>query len=179
MSHENKLSLIDRLAAIPYTGAISDILDEMGFTNQVLPYSIQAIQRGQTLAGRAMTVQGERVASIDPEIVFLPFLKMLGDLGPGDVIVSQPNDNTCAHIGDSCETAQFRSTGAVIDGGARDTDYIPSSDSHLPGIPPLDIVGRWRSGLQYPIKISPSRFNPVTMFQGIVTAPLFQRLLKK
>ena len=51
MSDENKLSLIDRLAAIPYTGAISDIMDEMGFTNQVLPHSIQAIQRGQTLGG--------------------------------------------------------------------------------------------------------------------------------
>jgi regulator of RNase E activity RraA len=148
MSDENKLSLVDRLAAIPYTGAISDIMDEMGFTNQVLPHSIQAIQRGQTLVGRAMTVQGELVASIDPEVVFIPFLKMLGDLRPGDVIVNQPNDNMCAHIGElSCETAQFRGArGAVIDGGARDTDYILKL-----GFPvfsryttPLDIVGRWR-----------------------------------
>jgi 4-hydroxy-4-methyl-2-oxoglutarate aldolase len=148
VNDESKLSLVDRLAAIPYTGAISDIMDEMGFTNQVLPHQIQAIQSGQTLAGRAMTVRGELKASIDPDIVFIPFLKMLGDLSPGDVIVSQPNDNTVAHIGElSCETAKYRGArGAVIDGGARDTDYILKL-----GFPvfsryttPLDIMGRWR-----------------------------------
>jgi len=171
MSHENNKSLVDRLAAIPYTGAISDILDEMGFTNQVLPHSIQAIQRGQTLAGRAMTVQGELVASTDPEVVFLPFLKMLGDLRPGDVIVSQPNDNTCAHIGElSCETAKFRGArGAVIDGGARDTDYILKL-----GFPifsryttPLDIVGRWRLvDYKTPIKIGTVEIQPGDYVSG-------------
>ena len=171
MSDENKLSLIDRLAAIPYTGAISDIMDEMGFTNQVLPHSIQAIQRGQTLAGRAMTVQGELVASIDPEVVFIPFLKMLGDLRSGDVIVSQPNDYTCSHIGElSCETAQFRGArGAVIDGGARDTDYILKL-----GFPvfsryttPLDIVGRWRLvDYNVPIKIGSVQIQPGDYVSG-------------
>ena len=51
-------TLVARLAAIPYTGAISDILDEMGLTNQVLPKEIQSIQPGQTLAGRALTLLG-------------------------------------------------------------------------------------------------------------------------
>ena len=165
MSDENKLSLVDRLAAIPYTGAISDIMDEMGFTNQVLPHLIQAIQRGQTLAGRAMTVRGELVASIDPEVVFIPFLKMLGDLRPGNVIVSQPNDDTVAHIGElSCETAKYRGArGAVIDGGARDTEYILKL-----GFPvfaryttPLDIVGRWRLvDYNIPIKIGTVEIQP-------------------
>jgi len=171
MSDEKKLSLVDRLAAIPYTGAMSDIMDEMGFTNQVLPHSIQAIQRGQTLAGRAMTIQGELVASIDPEVVFLPFLKMLGDLRSGDVIVSQPSDNTCAHIGElSCETAKFRGArGAVIDGGARDTDYILKL-----GFPvfsryttPLDIVGRWRLvDYNIPIKIGSVEIRPGDYVSG-------------
>jgi 4-hydroxy-4-methyl-2-oxoglutarate aldolase len=171
MNDENKLSLVDRLAAIPYTGAISDIMDEMGFTNQVLPQSIQAIQRGQTLAGRAMTVQGELVASIDPEIVFLPFLKMLGDLRSGDVIVSQPNDNTCAHIGElSCETAQFRGArGAVIDGGARDTDYILKLEFPVFSryTTPLDIVGRWRVvDYNVPIKIGSVQIQPGDYVSG-------------
>ena len=165
MTEENKLNLVDRLAAIPYTGAISDIMDEMGFTNQVLPHPIKAIQRGQTLAGRALTVRGELVASIDPEVVFIPFLKMLGDLRPGDVIASQPNDNTVAHIGElSCETAKYRGArGAVIDGGARDTDYILKL-----GFPvfaryttPLDIVGRWRLvDYNIPIKIGTVQIQP-------------------
>ena len=53
-------SLIDRFAAIPYTGAISDILEELGFPDQVLPNRIQPLHSGQTLAGRALTATGER-----------------------------------------------------------------------------------------------------------------------
>jgi hypothetical protein len=74
--------LVERLAAIPYTGAISDILDEMGFTGQGLPHQIQAVDRGQTLAGRALTILGETTTSTDPEIIFVPFLRMLGTSGP-------------------------------------------------------------------------------------------------
>src|SRR6267142_2774979 len=102
MPTSQPLQLIDRLAAIPYTGAISDILDEMGHPHQV------------PAAGRPR------------DDYFLPFLRMLGALGPGDVVVSQPNDSTIAHFGElSCETAKFRGgRGAVIDGGIRDIDYI-------------------------------------------------------
>lgn len=140
--------LIDRLAAIPYTGAVSDILDEMGYAHQVLPAEIQSIQPGQTLAGRALTVTGERCFGLPRDDYFLPFLKMLGSIGPGDVVISQPNDATVAHFGElSCETAKFRGgRGAVIDGGIRDIDYILQL-----GFPvfaryktPQDIVGRWR-----------------------------------
>ena len=58
-------TLLERLAAIPYTGALSDILDEMGYRRQVLPSAIQAIQPGQTLAGRALTVDDLRPALRD------------------------------------------------------------------------------------------------------------------
>ncbi len=76
--------LINRLAAIPYTGAISDILDEMGYAHQVLPSEIQSIQPGQTLAGRALTVTGERSTGRVRDDYFLPFLQMLGSIAPGE-----------------------------------------------------------------------------------------------
>ncbi len=41
-----QLDLVERLAAIPYAGAVTDILDEMGLTNQVLPHEIQCIVPG-------------------------------------------------------------------------------------------------------------------------------------
>jgi len=148
MTPQSDLRLVERLAAIPYTGAISDILDEMGFTAQVLPHDIQAIERGHTLAGRALTILGEPTSSIDPEVIFVPFLKMLGDVKAGDVLVSQPNDNVAAHLGElSSETAQHRGArGAVIDGGARDTDYIFKIKFPIFAryTTPSDIVGRWR-----------------------------------
>jgi 4-hydroxy-4-methyl-2-oxoglutarate aldolase len=174
------LKLVERLAAIPYTGAISDILDELGLTAQVLPHQIQAIERGQTLAGRALTILGEPTSSADPEVIFVPFLKMLGDVKPGHVLVSQPNDNLAAHIGElSSETAQFRGArGAVIDGGARDTDYI-----HKLRFPvfaryttPSDIVGRWRLvAYDVPIQIGGVKIEPgdyvVGDRDGVVVIP--------
>ncbi|HMD86082.1 MAG TPA: RraA family protein [Terriglobia bacterium] len=142
------MPLIERLAAIPYTGAVSDILDEMGRHQQALPHSIQSLVPGQTLAGRALTLFGEPSEIEDPDIVFPPVLRMLGAIRLGDVLAYQANDNVSAHLGElSSETAKFRGArGAVIDGGARDTEYM-----FRLGFPvfaryktPLDIRGRWR-----------------------------------
>ena len=164
INEENK-DLVARLAAIPYTGAISDILDEMGLTEQVLPKEIQSILPGQTLAGRALTLLGGLTASNDPAIIFRPFLRMLGEIQPDDVLVSQPNDSLVAHLGElSSETAQHRGArGAVIDGGVRDVDYIIRL-----GFPvfaryktPRDINGRWRLvDHQVPITIGNVHIKP-------------------
>jgi regulator of RNase E activity RraA len=146
--YNRRVDLIDRFAAIPYTGALSDIMDEMGFTNQVLPKEIQAVRPGQTLAGRALTVTGERTLLHTRDEYYRPFLKMLGDIRPGDVVVTQPNDDTVAHFGElSCETAKFRGgRGVVINGGMRDVEYamkigFPVFCRYLT---PLDTIGRWR-----------------------------------
>jgi 4-hydroxy-4-methyl-2-oxoglutarate aldolase len=165
MKKKRKAGLVERLAKIPYTGAISDILDEMGLHNQALPKEIQSLHPGHTLAGRALTILGEPTTSEDREVIFIPFLKMLGDVQPGDVLVNQPKDNLAAHLGElSSETAQFRGArGAVIDGGARDTDYILKL-----GFPvfaryktPIDIVGRWRLvAHNVPIDIARVRIKP-------------------
>jgi 4-hydroxy-4-methyl-2-oxoglutarate aldolase len=157
--------LVDRLAAIPYTGAISDILDEMGVRGQTLPAQIQTLVSGHTVAGRAFTVLGEATTSQDPEVIFVPFLRMLGALQPGDVLVVQPNDAVSSHIGElTSETAKYRGArGAVIDGGARDTQYIQNL-----GFPvfaryrtPRDIVGRWRLvDYNVPIQIGGTTVRP-------------------
>lgn len=131
-----------------YTGAISDVLDEMGRREQVLPPEIRGLTISHSVAGVALTVEGEPTKSEDPEEIYIPILEMLGSLRPGDVIVSQPHDNVSAHIGElSTETAKFRGArGAVIDGGARDIDYILKL-----GFPvfcryrtPADVLGRWK-----------------------------------
>ncbi len=136
-----------RFAAV-YTGAISDVLDEMGYREQSLPSNIQALRLEHRVAGVAMPVEGEPTESLDPEEIFIPILKMLGDLKLGDVIVTQPHDDVSAHIGElSSEAAKFRGArGAVIDGGARDIDYILKL-----GCPvfcryrtPRDVMGRWK-----------------------------------
>ena len=131
-----------------YTGAISDVLDEMGCREQALPSEIQGLTMEHRVAGLAMPVEGRATDSVDPEEVFVPVLRMLGNLNPGDVIVSQPNDGLSAHLGElSAESAKFRGArGAVIDGGTRDVEYIlrlrfPVFCRYRT---PQDILGRWK-----------------------------------
>jgi regulator of RNase E activity RraA len=180
MTRLNIPGIVERFAAIPYICALSDILDEMGLTNQVLPSEIQAICPGRTLAGQAVTIVGEPTTSVDPKVIFIPYLKMLGDIRQGDVLVTQPNDNIAAHLGElSAETAQYRGArGAVIDGGVRDTDFICKL-----GFPvfaryktPQDIAGRWRMlGFNVPITIGTVNVNPgdyiIGDSDGVVVVP--------
>ena len=163
--------LIERLAAIPYTGAVSDILDEMGWHDQSLPAAIQSLVPGQTLAGRALTLRGQATESEDPDVIFVPFLKMLGEIQPGDVLVYETNDDTAAHLGElSSETAKFRGArGAVIDGGARDTEYMVRL-----GFPVFsryrtmrDIRGRWRlADYNVPITVGGVAIEPGDLVLG-------------
>jgi len=165
------MSLIERLAAIPYTGAVTDILDEMGCRHQTLPRSIQSLVPGQTLAGRALTLLGEPSEIEDPDVIFPPFLRMLGAIKPGDVLAYQTNDDSAAHLGElSSETAKYRGArGAVIDGGARDTEYMVRL-----GFPvfaryktPQDIRGRWRlADWNVPVVIGSVKIRPGDFILG-------------
>jgi 4-hydroxy-4-methyl-2-oxoglutarate aldolase len=134
--------------AVIYTGAIADVLDEMGYRHQVLPSSIQGLTMDHHVTGIAMPVEGQRAENLDPDETYMSVVEMLGDLGPGDVVVCQPNDSLCSHTGElSCETAKLRGArGVVVDGGARDIDYILKLQ--FPVFcryrTPLDVGGRWK-----------------------------------
>lgn len=165
-SKPNKnLELVNRLAKIPYAGAVTDILDEMGLTKQVLPHEIHCIVPGWTVAGRALTIAGRPTTKSDPDSVYVPFLRMLGDIKEGDVLVSQPNDSLAAHLGElSSETAKFRGArGAIIDGGARDTEYMcrlkfPVFSRYTT---PNDILHRWEmTDYNVPVTIGYVEINP-------------------
>lgn len=131
-----------------YTGAITDILDEMGYHNCALSHDLKSLVPGQRVTGIAYPMYGEPTTEDNPDIVYSPLLKMLGDITEGQVIVSKANDDIAAHLGElSAETAKYRGCrGAVIYGGVRDTDYIINL-----GFPvfsryttPLDVLGRWQ-----------------------------------
>ena len=163
-SREADVNDLCRRFSVIYTGAISDVLDEMGYRDQVLPAEIQGLTLDQRIAGIALPVEGKATDSQEPEEIFVPILKMLGDLQASDVIVCQPNAGDSAHIGElSAECAKLRGArGAVIDGGARDVEYILRL-----GFPvfcryrtPRDIVGRWKL-ISYgrPVQIGRVRVN--------------------
>ncbi len=157
--------ICERYAGI-YTGAISDVLDEMGYPNQTLPAGIQGLTLDHHLAGVAMPAEGGPHQGSGRDEFYIPTLQMLGDLRPGDVIVLQANDSVSAHLGElSCETAKHRGArGVVIDGGCRDIDYILKL-----GFPVFcryrtqrDSLGRWKLS-QYG---QPVRIGGVTVQRG-------------
>ena len=43
-----------------YTGAVYDVLREIGYTNQVLPNTIIALEQGTKIAGEIFTISGKR-----------------------------------------------------------------------------------------------------------------------
>lgn len=140
------LEMIDRYEKI-YTGAISDILDERGENNFGLPHTLQPLVPGQRVTGIAMPILGKQSVNKDADEVYIPLLNMLGDIQPGQVIVTQANDMVSAHLGElSAETAKYRGCrGAVIYGGIRDTDYMIDLGFAAYALykTPLDVLGRW------------------------------------
>ncbi|GBU09359.1 hypothetical protein AwWohl_04970 [Gammaproteobacteria bacterium] len=130
-----------------YGGTISDVLDGMGYKDQVLPKELKGLTPDAKFCGTALTATGEPSDIYDADTIFIPILEMLGDVKKNNVVITQPNDNSCSHLGElSATTIKSRGgNGAVIFGGVRDVDYI-----HQLGLPvfhlyttPKDVMGRW------------------------------------
>lgn len=130
-----------------YTGAVLDVLDELGLRSQALPYELVALEPGMRLAGPAFAIEGRARPDADYEESMTGILRMLEAVPSEHVCVYQPHDRTCSHLGELSVTAlKARGClGAVIDGGCRDVKYVLRE-----GFPvfcryttPIDAVGRW------------------------------------
>jgi 4-hydroxy-4-methyl-2-oxoglutarate aldolase len=148
-----------------YTGAIADILDRNGYRNQVLPRDVRPFTIANRVAGRAFTGQGYPCASPENNDTETR-LKMLDSSMPGPVSVWTCGGSIdCAHWGEMMSTAarQRGCSGAVIDGGVRDIDFVNAM-----GYPVFarfacsaSSVGRWDiREYQIPIKIGAAIVHP-------------------
>lgn len=130
-----------------YSGAIFDVLRDMGHADCVLPHEIRAIDPDTRVAGRVFTVRGrpdDRISAHDSLIAWTELLT----LAPRDhVVVCQPQDRVRALMGElSAETLQSRGVlGYIVDGGSRDNAFVRKL-----GFPvfarfqtPRDIVAAW------------------------------------
>jgi 4-hydroxy-4-methyl-2-oxoglutarate aldolase len=109
-----------------YTGALTDVLDRLGYLQQTLPPTIHPLHEEMRLAGLVYPVEGCPAPGIDYDTAIRGTLSMLGAVPPGHVAVYQTHDTTSAHLGElSVTSLRARGcAGAVIDGGCRDIDYI-------------------------------------------------------
>jgi 4-hydroxy-4-methyl-2-oxoglutarate aldolase len=115
-----------RLARL-YTGAVADILDELGFRNQCLPAAIRPLEPRMKVAGPVFTIRGRAMPPGERPDPRLRQMDMLDAIFPGSVIVIDPGDETrAAHWGELMSTTALQkgATGCVIYGGLRDSGQI-------------------------------------------------------
>ena len=144
------MSAISELAArfsSLYTGALTDVLDRHGYLQQTLPPELLPLRPGMRLAGPAYPIQGHPHPGHDYDTSIRKILEMLGSVTSGSVAVYQTNDRSAAHLGELSviSLASRGCAGAVIDGGARDAEYIIREGFPVFSryVTPQDCVSRW------------------------------------
>jgi len=154
-----------------YTGAIGDILDRRGYRHQILPYYINPIRDDMIIAGPAFTGYGE--PHNDPTEDDTPMrLAMLEEITPHSISVWATNNHFgSAHWGEIMSTSarQRGCTGAVVDGGVRDTSFI--LDMNFPVFCRFKCsassIGRWSiRKFQVPITIDKTQILPGDFIMG-------------
>ena len=109
-----------------YTGVVADILDTKGVRNHSLPPSIRPLKDHMKVAGPAFTCLGVQTGDIKSDDTPM-LIKMLEAVTPHCVVVlSASGDRSSSHWGEIMTlSARHRGcTGAVVDGGLRDTPFI-------------------------------------------------------
>ena len=110
-----------------YTGAVADVLDEIGLRDQCLPADIRPLEPTMKVAGPVYTVRGRARHYDDGTDPRYKQMDMLDAIIPGSVVVIDPGEEAkAAHWGElMSNTARAKgAVGAVIAGGLRDTPQI-------------------------------------------------------
>jgi regulator of RNase E activity RraA len=172
-----------------YTGAIADMVDKSGHRNQVLPCYITPFTTANRVAGLAFTVQGYPCADTESNDMATR-LAILDSMTPGTISVwACGGSMDCAHWGEIMSTAvrQRGCTGAVVEGGLRDVDYVNAMNYPVFARykSPATSLGRWEiKAHQVPIKIGNTVIHPGDFVFGdvdgvvIVPAALTLEVLK-
>ncbi|MGH2613680.1 MAG: RraA family protein [Thermomicrobiales bacterium] len=141
-------ALFDLMAERLYAAVVSDILDGLGFRNQVLRPGIVPVDRDsrQVLVGRAATV----LVGPQYEVVAQPYTNQIAAidaLGPGEVVVSGVGGMTDVAVwGELFSNAAMArgARGFLTDGCHRDTRMVLELGFPVfsRGARPVDISGR-------------------------------------
>ena len=131
-----------------YTGVVHDIMRDDGHKNFTLPSSIRPSKNKYILAGQIFTMEGIVDQTLDHHETLLAWTGFLSKAPNNKVVICQPNNHEVALMGElSAETLQLKGVrGYIVDGGARDLDFILKIDFPLWSsfYTPRDVVGFWK-----------------------------------
>jgi regulator of RNase E activity RraA len=168
-----------------YVAAFSDILDSLGFRQQVMHRRLRPLlpdMRACGFAGRARTVRWVEVDEVIERNPYALEIEVMDSLQPGDVIVhSTDYAGTNAPFGELMATVAQKNgaVGCICDSQVR--DCVKIVDLGFPvyyaGIQALDSVGRGRViSYDEPVRCGEVVVRPGTLifadFDGIIVIPL-------
>ena len=147
-----------------YTGVVHDIMRDDGHKNFTLPSSIRPSKNKYILAGQIFTMEGIVDQTLDHHETLLAWTGFLSKAPNNKVVICQPNNHEVALMGElSAETLQLKGVrGYIVDGGARDLDFIIKIDFPLWSsfYTPRDVVGFWKpTDFEKTIKIGDTVIN--------------------
>ncbi|WP_316836013.1 RraA family protein [Pedobacter nutrimenti] len=130
-----------------YTGAVYDVMRNMGYPDQLLPNNIRPMNLQDKIAGPVFTIAGHIDRTLDKTTSLLKWCEMLSKAPSGHVLICQPNDDTVAHMGElSAETLVYKGVrGYIVDGGCRDSAFIENIGFpvYCSYFTPRDVVATW------------------------------------
>lgn len=136
-------------AAKLYAGALSDILDELGYRKQVVDPTcgIRPIKPGAVVIGRARTLLNDLNSRMDEPYEIA--IEAMDQFHPGDVLVASSRVPNPAGIFGELSATSLRArgcVGAIVDGFTRDGRKLLSMNFPVfaRGVSPIDTTGRVR-----------------------------------
>jgi regulator of RNase E activity RraA len=135
----------DAISAKLYTAVLADVMDRLGYRNQVMRYDIRPLYDGAQIVGRAATMLAFE-SEQDPPEPYKVEMALLDGLKPGEVIVMATHSMRAAIWGELLSTAAKArgGRGTIIDGLTRDVRSIIAMafPTFAVGMTPADSKGR-------------------------------------
>lgn len=171
-----------------YSGAVYDVLDEMGLQYQALAHEIKPVKLDWKIAGPAFTLKGipESTGNEEMRTRRINLFNAMRETGVPLIDVRDTSfDHQAAHYGEMNATvgAACGVIGALVDGGSRDTQFLVDRDFPVfcRYLTPIEAVKRWsyydwqltvglRGAMSSIVQVSPGDFI-VGDLDGVVVVP--------
>lgn len=144
----DEMALIRQRYQRLYAGVIFDVLEHLGYPNQVVSHDLVPLSRGMLLAGPAFTVKGTTSTNRDESLRYKR-LEMINRMrAPCIEVRDGGTPFQVALYGELSATsaAAHGAVGALIDGGVRDTTMLVGMDFPVFARyrTPIEAFGRWQ-----------------------------------
>lgn len=156
---------VDQIKTRLYSGVLCDVLDGMGYRDQIVPNDIVPLTDDTVIFGPAFTSIGTQVYSM-PENPLIAQCKVVDQLKPGEIyVLVTRGEYCCAVFGELFATAvrQRGGAGVLLDAYARDLKVLKKMDFPLfyKGRDPRTSKGRCEiNECQIPVKMGNVTIHP-------------------